>query len=334
MELENSTEQIAQSGEQTGVVAPSDNGTQESSDTGSRARAVASQRNADFKLVNTDSGEEKTGEAGDGNAAGPEGQGGKADGADAPEPGGADRAGAQTEERSGTHQQSREENAAIRAARIRAARDAEASARARAAEQTDAEIAESGVLNPYTGKPFQSLKEFREYGKKVREAELAKQSKETGRSVAELTEEAENRAFISALRRAAEAGSKRAEEPGHGTRDEQDFVVRDVADFIARYPEFNSEEKLDALENNAAFRRFCGSRFGREPLSELYGAYLELVGDAGSAAVARAAGRAAKSTGGGTGGGTVLSPAQKIALDRWNAENPEMAMTAKEFLER
>ena len=35
----------------------------------------------------------------------------------------------------------------------------------------------------------------------------------------------------------------------------------------------------------------------------------------------------------GTGGAT-LSPAQKIALDKWNDEHPEMKMTAKEFLQR
>ena len=37
---------------------------------------------------------------------------------------------------------------------------------------------------------------------------------------------------------------------------------------------------------------------------------------------------------GGTAGGALLSPAQKYVLDAWNAEHPEMAMTAKEFLGR
>ena len=111
------------------------------------------------------------------------------------------------------------------------------------------------------------------------------------------------------------------------------FIEQDVVEFTRKYPQFGAEE-LAALENNAQFRRFCGSRFGREPLAELYGAYRELLGGINAAAQVRAQSRARRSTGSGAAGGAMLTPQQKGALDAWNAEHPEMAMTAGEFLKR
>lgn len=111
------------------------------------------------------------------------------------------------------------------------------------------------------------------------------------------------------------------------------FIMSDVADFVAKYPGFGPDE-LDELENNPQFRRFCGTRFGREPLAALYGDYLSVVGSAGAAAVSRAAKKTARSTGGGTTGGDALTSAQREVLKRWNEEHPEMKMTAKEFLRR
>ena len=111
------------------------------------------------------------------------------------------------------------------------------------------------------------------------------------------------------------------------------FIQRDVADFVARHPGFGPDE-LSALENNSRFRLFCGTRFGREPLSELYEDYVSVVGSAGKAAVSKAERRAARSTGGGSAAGGALTPAQRDVLNEWNAEHPEMKMTAKEFLRR
>lgn len=109
------------------------------------------------------------------------------------------------------------------------------------------------------------------------------------------------------------------------------FVHDDVLDFMERYPGFDVEG-LEALERNEQFRRFCGTRYAREPLAQLYGDYLSVLDHAGAAAVSRAAGRSARSTGGGTAGGMTLSPEQRRSLERWNEANPEMAMTAKEYL--
>lgn len=111
----------------------------------------------------------------------------------------------------------------------------------------------------------------------------------------------------------------------------QAFVRSDVLDFIERYPGFDADG-LEALERNEQFRRFCGTRYAREPLARLYGDYLSVIDGAGAAAVSRANSRSARSTGGGTAGGATLSPEQRRALENWNDENPEMAMTAKEYL--
>lgn len=216
----------------------------------------------------------------------------------------------------------RAENAAIRAARIRAQREAET----RMGARLDEEIASSGVLNPYTGRPFANMKEFREYGKKLREAELTEQAKKTGKSVEELTEEEADRAFLSDLRRREEAKSaERAK-----TRERRAFIENDVIDFVTKHPDVDVEK----LENNPSFRRFAGSRFGREPLSALYEDFCGLVSEAGRSGAEKAASRAIRSTGAGSSGGAALTPTQQRELDRWNAENPDMAMTAKEFLSR
>lgn len=230
---------------------------------------------------------------------------------------GSDGTGQSEEERN-----TREENRAIRAARLRAQREAES----RAAARLDEEIAKSGVRNPYTGKPFANMKEFREYGERLREAELAERSKKTGRSVEELSEEEANRAFLTELRRREEekrASSTRAQE-------RRAFIENDVIDFVTKHPDVDVEK----LENNPSFRRFAGSRFGKEPLAELYEAYHDLVSEAGRSGAEKAASRASRSTGAGSSGGAALTPTQQRALDRWNAENPDMAMTAKEFLSR
>ena len=89
---------------------------------------------------------------------------------------------------------------------------------------------------------------------------------------------------------------------------------------------------LDASES---FRRFCGSRYGREPLSELYADYLEVAGGALRAAQARRESRAARSTGsGGSGAYEALNARQQSELDAWNRAFPQMKMSAREYLSR
>ena len=307
MDYENSTGTEVLSGESAGVVDPQETESR-TQDVAGQETVVGSQKyhNSDFDMVDVgeDGGEKETKET--------------------PQPEGAAR-----DNQEAKAQQSREENAAIRAARLRAQRDAEAAATAR----VDAEIAASGAVNPYTGKPFSGLREFQEYGRKVREAELSQKAAQSGRSVDELREERDNMAWISEQRRAAERRSAQEEAQRLQAAKTEEFLRADVQNFVERHPEFGVEQ-LEALEANQQFRRFCGSRYGREPLADLYDDYLEMVGSAGAAAVQKAASKAAKTTGSGTTGGVVLTPAQKNALDKWNDEYPEMAMTAKEFLGR
>lgn len=219
--------------------------------------------------------------------------------------------------------QSREENAAIRAARLKASKEA----REAAMREVDAEIAAAGIENPYTQKPFSSMKEFREYAAKVRRANLEEEAERTGKSIEVLEEEEANRKFLSSLRMRAQTQEQAPEQ------EEESFVARDLRDFVEKYPDMKDPDKLEALEKNKSFRRFCGSRFGKEPLAELYGSYLELVGESGAAAVAKAASKSGRSTGGGSSGGVTLTPSQQRELDAWNRQNPDMPMTAKEFMQ-
>ena len=131
---------------------------------------------------------------------------------------------------------------------------------------------------------------------------------------------------------AAERGMTPEEERRAGAL--REFLAADVLDFVEKYPQFAAAERMAELEGNRRFRQFCGSRFGREPLAQLYGDFLVIVGEAGTAALARAQSKSGRATGGGTAGGAVLSPEQRLALEQWNEEHPEMQMTAREFLSR
>lgn len=219
-----------------------------------------------------------------------------------------------------SEKQSREENSAIRSARLRAERETEE----RVTSTLEREFVESGVINPLTNKPFKNLQELRAYSAVNRKQQLEARASREGRSVAELEEEALNREFITNMRRASEQNKQPT----------ADFLKSDVVDFVSKHPEFNSAEKLAALENNKNFRDFCGSRFGREPLADLYDSYTSLVGHAGDVARAKSESRSARSTGSGNDGGEMLSPSEKRALDEWNKNFPEMKMTPKEFKAR
>ena len=218
--------------------------------------------------------------------------------------------------------QTRRDNAAARAARIRAQREAETAANKRMGER----LAKSGLINPYTNKPFSSMEEVEEYGEKVRQANIKRMAKESGRTESEVADDLADRDFVRRMRKRADDEAARTA----ADRETNAFIERDVIDFVERYPDVD----LEALEKNQSFREFCGSRFGREPLGDLYGSFLKITGAAGQAAAARQAGRSARSTGGGSTGGMTMTPSQQKALDAWNAANPDMAMTAKEYLSR
>lgn len=217
--------------------------------------------------------------------------------------------------------QSHQDNAAARAARIRA----EQETRDRLQRQYDEQVAGMGIVNPYTGKPFRSFKDFLEYGEKYKADKLEEEAKKQGKTVDELREEEENRSYISRKRRE----EKEQKEAMEALEKQKAFVAADLDTFMKKFPNVDPGK----LEQNPKFRKFAKGRLYKEPLSELYEDYLDIVSDAEKAAVERAASRAARSTGGGqSGGADLLTAKQRAELEEWNANNPSMKMTAKEFL--
>ena len=149
----------------------------------------------------------------------------------------------------------------------------------------------------------------------------------------------ENRRFQAARRNGERTGYERAmrqvrEQLAREEEDrarEQAFISRDADEFLRRFPAVDLAE----LDGDRAFRRFCGSRYGRESLGDLYEDYLALAGGLREAALARADSKAQRETGAGGGSGTAtLTARQQKELDEWNRANPRMKMTAKEFMSR
>ncbi len=121
-------------------------------------------------------------------------------------------------------------------------------------------------------------------------------------------------------------------ETGEEVREETGDLAAHVAEMRERYPQVD----IIRLEQNPAFRRFAGSRYGRESLAQLYEDYSALVGEAEKAAEVKAEAKRSRNTGGSGGGKSagVLSAGERESLRRWNESNPDMKMTEKEFLER
>lgn len=223
----------------------------------------------------------------------------------------------------GRKEQTHEDNSAAKAARIRAERETEA----RIKKQFDDEIAGSMIPNPYTGKPFKDWAEFREYIEQYHEEQLQERAKTEKRPMAELRREEEDRKLAAQKRRELqEAETKEA-----AAKAEREFILQDAQDFAKKHPDVD----IGKLEKNQRFRKFCGNRFGKEPLAGLYEDYVELVGEAAASAAEKAKSKQERSVGSGAGsGGGGLTAAQQKELDAWNRNNPQMKMTAKEFLER
>lgn len=215
-------------------------------------------------------------------------------------------------------------NAAMAAARRQAERDTEAKIR----KQMDDDIAGMRIPNPTKpGTYFSSKKELEEYSGALRQASAEKRAKESGRTVQDVMDEDADREFIR-RKRAEDETSKKA---AAAKQKVDDFIAADVLDFTEKHPDVD----IAKLDSNKSFRRFAGSRYGKEPLADLYEDYVAVVGDVESAAKARQDDRAQRSTGGGSSGaGGTLTAAQRAELNAWNEAFPEMKMTEKQFLER
>ena len=158
-------------------------------------------------------------------------------------------------------------------------------------------------------------------------AEQPGQSREENRRFQAARRNGERTGYERAMREVAERQARQEETAAR----EREFIARDADEFMRRHPEVD----LTLLDGDRAFRRFCGSRYGREPLAELYEDYVEIAGVQRSAALAGAGSKARRETGAGGGSGaSTLTAAQQRDLDEWNRTFPEMKMTAKEFQSR
>ena len=128
------------------------------------------------------------------------------------------------------------------------------------------------------------------------------------------------------------ADESAAPETADDLPEEDDFLARDLAEFERRFPDVDVEE----LEADGMFRRFCGSRYAKEPLAALYADYLAITRAVWEAARLSAEDKRGRATGsGGSGGETVkLSQREQRELREWNEANPRMKMSAKDFLSR
>ena len=128
-----------------------------------------------------------------------------------------------------------------------------------------------------------------------------------------------------------ESAAAAPQAPEDGEAERRAFIRADAEEFRRQYPRVD----LGELDADPLFRLFCGSRYGREPLADLYGDYLALTEHMTGLAVLRAESRLSRGTGsGGNGGGEALTAAEQKALSEWNRAYPQMKMTAKEYKSR
>ena len=223
----------------------------------------------------------------------------------------------------GRSQQSHEDNRRYQAAR----RSGEEAGYQRAVREMNQRIARAGMRNPGSGELIGDIDGLESFSASIRKQRIAEKAKREGRPEAEVEEEEANREFVSQSRREAAEKKKADEEAAR----QQKWIAEDVKDFAERFPDVD----LGKLDGNKAFRQFCGSRYGKEPLGDLYEDYLEIAGNAAQAAVQKAESKKERATGtGGGSGADTLTASQQKELDEWNRNYPQLKMTAKEFLSR
>lgn len=236
----------------------------------------------------------------------------------------AENAGEKKQEAAEPARQSREDNARFQAAR----KAGESAGFRRAQERYQSALAKLGLSDPDGGGAIDSLDVLEAYADKARKTRLQTAAEESGRTVEELEEEEDAKEVVRQKKRER---AEREKADAEAER-QKNWIAQDAAAFVREHPDVD----ISKLDGNAKFRKFCGSRYGREPLGDLYDDWKELVGEEAAAkAVEKAAKKAERSTGAGGGGASSgLTAAQQRELDEWNREFPHLKMTAKDFLER
>lgn len=218
--------------------------------------------------------------------------------------------------------QSHEDNRRYQAARHSGAREAEE----RILKDVNRKIAAIGMRDR-SGREIVDIDMLEAYGKEAQAARIQDRAKKENKPLSEIEEEERDKDRLREMK-ADEAAKEKKEREQEKLRE---FVRKDAADFRERHPEAD----IKALTENKSFLRFCGSRYGKEPLADLYEDWQEIAGDAAKTAAAKAESKEKRSTGtGGGAGAETLTKSQQAELDEWNRENPRMKMSAKEFLGR
>lgn len=176
-------------------------------------------------------------------------------------------------------------------------------------ERINKMLARQGIPNPTAeGKNLDSIDAIEEYGIAYRAAQ---------RDVDPSVIRDEDEVRIWKEQRDAEAEAKAEAEQSE----------KDLRSFRKQYPDVNLEE----LAKSKSFERFSKNRIGREPLADIYSDYSDFMSDFEPKAKAD---KNERNTGDGGGATGVISGDKQKALDEWNRLNPEMAMTAAEFMQR
>ena len=139
--------------------------------------------------------------------------------------------------------QSHQDNAAARAARIRA--EQETTQRLR--KQYDDQVAGMGIVNPYTGQPFRNFKDFLDYGEKFKADKLAEEAKRKGTTVEAIQEEEETKSWIQQKRK-EDAVQKQAMA---ALEARNQFVLADLHKFVEKYPDVDPG-KLEKIPSSAS----------------------------------------------------------------------------------
>jgi len=235
----------------------------------------------------------------------------------------AEAEGAESSDNPDRDRQTREDNRRYQAAR----HAGEQAGYERAREEFNRRISRAGMRDPDSGDLIADIDGLENYSKAFRQKQIQARAKAEGRSVAEVTAEEEDRDYIREARAEREAKKKQEAEDEKMQR----WIAQDAAAFAEQYPDVD----LAKLDENKAFRKFCGSRYGKEPLADLYTDWLDIAKEAQLSAVTRTTSKATRSTGAGGGSGSeTLTAAQQRSLEEWNQRYPNQKMTAKEFLSR
>lgn len=203
----------------------------------------------------------------------------------------------------------------------------ERNAQKEAQERVDAYIrkAYDGQIDPYTGEKVSVKNEsdFKKWEESVRSRTYAEEHNVTEQEAKEIIADQD---FI----RKQRIEKQLTEMKEKNIAELQAKANEDVKTFSEKHPGVNVEK----LMNNKAFMDYADGKLSNKPLAEIYDGFINLVGNAETAAIAKADAKKQRSTStGGKQEASTLSPQQEKDRLEWNKKNPDCKISVKEFLE-